>query len=173
MIREKIKAVYRVITKKKLQDHRLHHTFITNSMGNIDLAKECKIWEYVIVRASTSKLVLGSNSHIGPFCAIFTGEHGVIIGDNVMLAPHCVLAAGNHEYRNLKTPMLLAGSFSNGPIVIEEDVWSGSNCTITDNVKIGKGAIVGANSVVTKDVPEYEIHAGTPARYIDTRKRFI
>lgn len=89
-----------------------------------------------------------------------------------MVGPHCVLAAGNHEFRNLELPMIKAGSFSNGPIVIEEDVWIGANCTITDNVRIGKGAIVGANSLVNKDVQPYSIVGGVPARHISSRLDF-
>ena len=56
------------------------------------------------------------------------------------------------------------------PIVIDDDVWIGSNCTITAGVHIGTGSIVGANSVVTKDVPPYSIVGGVPATVIGTRK---
>ena len=56
--------------------------------------------------------------------------------------------------------------------MIGDDVWIGAHCTITDGVTIGEGAVVGANSVVTRDVPAYAIVAGVPARVIgDRRKR--
>jgi virginiamycin A acetyltransferase len=65
--------------------------------------------------------------------------------------------------------MRFATDISKGPIHIGDDVWIGANCTITDGVKIGNGSVIGANSVVTSDVPEYSIYAGTPAKFI--RKR--
>ena len=57
-----------------------------------------------------------------------------------------------------------------GRIIIEEDVWIGSNCNILPNVLIGKGSIIGAGSVVTKNIPEYSIAAGVPAKVIKSRK---
>ena len=137
---------------------------------NIILHKSSLVCEYVIVRSPEAKLQVGENSQIGPFSVFFTGNHGISIGANVMISPHCVFAAGNHEYRNLEIPMISAGSFSNGPIVIEDDVWIGANSTICDNVRIGRGAVVAANSVVNKNVDAYDIVGGVPAAKISSRK---
>ena len=60
-------------------------------------------------------------------------------------------------------------SFSKGNIIVEDDVWIGSNCVILSGVKIGKGSIVGAGSVVTKDVEPYSIVGGSPAKLIKYR----
>ena len=102
--------------------------------------------------------------------AVIYGGSGVTIGSDVMIAPHCVLAAGNHDHTQLDQPMRSAPSISRGPIVIEDDVWIGAHCTITDGVTIGRGAVVGANSVVTRDVPAYAIVAGVPAKQIADRR---
>lgn len=88
-----------------------------------------------------------------------------------MTGPHTVIAAGNHDYRDITVPMLELKGFGKGPIKIEDDVWIGANCTITDGVTIKKGAVVGANNVVTKDVSEYDIVAGCPAKVIGNRTK--
>jgi acetyltransferase-like isoleucine patch superfamily enzyme len=89
-----------------------------------------------------------------------------------MIAPSCVMAAGNHEYRNLDVPMMFAGDFSNGPIVIEDDVWIGANCTIADNVTIGKGSIISANSLVNKSIEPYSIAGGVPCKVLSSRLQY-
>lgn len=157
---------------KAIISYNIHPSALIYNKRNVVLAKNCLICEHVIIRPPTAKLIVGENSQIGPFTVVFTGHYGVSIGDNVMIAPHCVIAGGIHEYRNLNLPMIKAGDFSKGPIIIEEDVWIGANCTITDNVTIGRGAIVAANSIVNKNVKPYSIVGGVPAKEISTRQDF-
>ncbi|XAM01724.1 acyltransferase [Phycisphaeraceae bacterium D3-23] len=135
----------------------------------IDLAPRCELKQGVIIHAHRARVSIGRRSQINPYTVIYGGS-GVSIGADVMVAPHCVLAAGNHDHRQLGQPMRTAPSISRGPIVIEDDVWLGAHCTITDGVTIGQGAVVGANSVVTKDVPAYAIVAGVPAKVIGSRQ---
>ncbi|QOV89434.1 acyltransferase [Humisphaera borealis] len=137
---------------------------------NIRLGRRALICEYVIIRAGDAPVLIGAFSQIGPFTVILAGS-GVSIGEAVMIGPHCVLAAGNHDYRQLDLRMRSAGALSRGPIVIEDDVWIGANVTITDGVRIGQGAVVGANAVVTRDVDPFDIVAGVPARVIGNRKQ--
>lgn len=150
------------------KDYFVHNTAIFPKGMKINFGKRSEINEYVIVRGG-SYLKLGEYSQIGPFCVFFTGS-GIDIGKNVMIASHCVFAAGNHDYRQIDIPMRYAGSLTKGPIVIEDGVWIGANCTITDGVIIGHDAVVGANSVVTKNVQPFEIVAGVPAKVIGKRK---
>ena len=114
-------------------------------------------------RGGATKLML-------PKCvnAHFYGK--VIIGDNVMIAPDCVIYVRNHESSRLDIPMCKQGSTEERPVVIGNDVWIGGRVIILPGVKIGDGAIVGAGSVVTRDVSEYDIVAGNPARVIKNRK---
>lgn len=65
--------------------------------------------------------------------------------------------------------MRFAPALTKGPTVIEDNVWIGSHCVVTDGVKIGKEAVIGAGSVVTKDVQPFDIVAGVPARVIGNR----
>jgi acetyltransferase-like isoleucine patch superfamily enzyme len=163
--------------------HVRHKTFAKSAYvarsvmlwGNSDLITVkafAQIKDYVIIQTFGSPVVIGKNTQINPFTVMYN-RTGIYIGDNVMIAPHCMLASGNHNYKQLDKPMISAGAYSSGPIVIEDDVWIGANCTITDGVKIGKGAVVGANSVVTKDVRPYDIVAGVPARVINNRTLIV
>lgn len=157
------------IKKDEIIKYHIHSTAILYNKNNVIINEDSYIHEYVIIRSPVAKLILGKNSHIGPFSVVITGTYGITIGEYVMIAPHCVFAEGNHEYRNLKLPMLLAGNFSKGQIIIEDDVWIGSNCTILNNVTIGKGAIIGANSLVNRNVEPYNIMGGVPIRKIGSR----
>ena len=76
--------------------------------------------------------------------------------------------ASNHNFKDLSTPMKFQGH-SGGNIVICNDVWIGANATIVPDVCIGKGSIVGAGAVVTKNIPEYSICVGVPAKVIKKR----
>lgn len=155
--------------KRRKSHFAIHKTVTIWNKPNVTLAQNAQLFEYVIIRAVISKLTIGQNSQVGPFTVIITGESNITIGANVMIAPHCVLASGLHEHRKLDTPMRFAGSFSRGPIVIGDDVWIGANCTIGDNVTIGKGAIISANSFVNRDVEEFAIVSGVPAKPIGSR----
>ena len=134
----------------------------------VRLGRRAMICEFVIIRAGSVGVDIGQFSQVGPFTVILGGS-GVRIGDNVMISPHVCIAAGNHDYRQVGKPMRFAGDLTKGPVVIEDNVWIGANVTITDGVRIGRDAVVGANSVVTKDVAPYDIVAGVPARVIGNR----
>ena len=110
---------------------------------------------------------IGNNSGIG-VNAHFYGK--VVIGDNVMMAPDCIIYVRNHESSRLDIPMCEQGSTEERPVVIGNDVWIGGRVIILPGVKIGDGAIIGAGSVVTKDVSEYDVVAGNPARVIKDRR---
>lgn len=103
---------------------------------------------------------LGHNSRIGP---------SVTIGDEVVMGPDVVLMTTSHAYENIHTPIRLQGSLPVRPIHIEDDVWIGARVVVLPGVRLGKGCIVGANSVVTKDVPPLAIVGGNPARLIRYR----
>ena len=93
----------------------------------------------------------------------------VIIGNDVMMAPNVAIIAVNHNYDRIDIPMNKQGK-KEKPINICDDVWLGYGSKILSGVTVNKGAIVGAGSVVTKDVPEYSIVGGNPARVIKMRR---
>lgn len=103
---------------------------------------------------------IGKNCFIQQACTFF-GRCGITIGDGVLIGPKCNLITINHP----EDPEERDGTYG-APIVLEDKVWLGINVTVLPGVTIGYGSIVGANSVVTKDVPPMTIVAGNPARII-------
>lgn len=96
-------------------------------------------------------LTMGDNSSFGPYC--YVGCSGKIcIGKNVMFGPRCSLFAENHVFSDTDIDIKSQGVSQKG-ICIEDDCWIGSNCIILDGVTIGKGSVIGAGTLVNKDVP--------------------
>ena len=95
-------------------------------------------------------LIIGDNSSIGPHG--YVGCSGkIVIGKNVMFGPKCSMFAENHVFGNAEVTIKSQGVKQRG-IVIEDDCWIGSNVIILDGVKIGKGSVIGAGTIITKDV---------------------
>lgn len=114
----------------------------------------------------SSKLSIGDNSGIGIDC-VCNGE--LTIGNDVMMGPECVIISQNHEFSDVTFPMRLQGYKKEEPCIIGDDVWIGRRAMIMPGVKIGNGAIIAAGAVVTKDVPDYAIVGGVPAKVIKFR----
>jgi acetyltransferase-like isoleucine patch superfamily enzyme len=94
----------------------------------------------------------------------------VELGRYAMLAPYVSIVGRDHIFSIPGSPIIFSGRPEGVPTtIIEDDVWVGFRATILAGVRIGRGAIVGAGSVVTKDIPPYEIHAGIPAHKIGER----
>ena len=128
--------------------------------NNIIINKNVTIW--------TASLKLGNNIQINPNTSIYGQVH---IGSNVMIAPNCMIAGGSHSFINTHKPMIDQGCTIKRPIVIGNDVWIAANAIILDGIYIGDGAIIGAGSVVTKDVPSMAIVGGNPAKLICYRDK--
>lgn len=111
---------------------------------------------------------MGKNVYINHGCFIDASQGEIEIGNNVLIGPYCVLRAADHVFSNPDIPILKQGH-EPGKIVIEDDVWLAANVTVLPNVRIGKGSVIGAGAVVTKDVEPFSIAAGVPAKKIGTR----
>jgi acetyltransferase-like isoleucine patch superfamily enzyme len=110
---------------------------------------------------------MGDHSNIGPYSYI--GCSGPIrIGNNVMISPRVSLYAENHVIAGIDIPMKEQGVTQKG-IVIEDDCWIAANSIILDGVTVGRGSVVAAGAVVSKNVPPYSVVAGVPARIIKSR----
>jgi acetyltransferase-like isoleucine patch superfamily enzyme len=125
---------------------------------------------------STCHIVSGStisrDLETGPFCFINAGcfiGPGVTLGRYVLLGPRVGIVGADHITDRPDTPMIFAGRPELLRTAIGDDVWIGFGATIMAGVRIGNGAIVGAGSVVTQDVPDYEIHVGIPNRCVAVR----
>lgn len=122
---------------------------------------------------------VGANTYIGVGTRIWSGEH-VGIGENVLISHNVnVIDTNSHEMNSIEREIgykkLLSdghakqkGTIQTAPIFIDDNVWISFGATVLKGVTIGKGAIVAANSVVTKDVPPFTLVAGNPAKKIKT-----
>ena len=117
--------------------------------------------------AHGGEIVLGENCSVNPFCVLY-GHGGLHIGNYVRIATHCVFVPANHVFDDPDMPIARQGQTTEG-IRIGDDVWLGAGCRVLDGVVIGQGAVIGAGSVVTKEVPSMTIVAGVPARVIGSR----
>ncbi len=138
----------------------------------IDIAPGCIIERDVTVWLSPDEgamphLVVGGNSFIGrhTYVAVY---QSLAVGEFVQIGAYSYIAGANHRYNQRNIPIIHQG-MEGAPIVINEDVWIGTHVVVLPGVTIGKGAIIGAGSVVTQDVPAYEIWGGVPARFIKER----
>lgn len=113
---------------------------------------------------------IGDNSGIGKnaYISNIGGGGELVIGDNVMMGPDVVILTKEHNHNDISIPMNLQGSYSSR-VVIEDDVWIGIRVIILPGITISKGSIVGAGAVVTKNIPEYSIVGGVPARILKSR----
>lgn len=133
---------------------------------NCDIAADCFIARNVYF---LGKVTMGDGCSISNNSFLNGYTSGISIGKKVMIAPNCVLVAFDHSYQDLDTPMI-DQPLASAPILIDDDVWIAANCTITKGVHLGRGCIVGANSVVTRDVESFMIVGGVPAKVIGNRK---
>jgi acetyltransferase-like isoleucine patch superfamily enzyme len=110
---------------------------------------------------------VGMNLSVGEY-SFFVGNGGIEIGDNVLVGHHVSIISAQHGYLNPALPMIAQG-LTFGKVTIGDDVWIGAGARILPGVTIGTGSIIGANSVVTKDVAPYSIVGGVPAATIGSR----
>lgn len=109
---------------------------------------------------------IGNNSSIGVMSQV---RGPLSIGDNVMMGPEVVIFTSNHRFDRLDLTMDRQGSITK-PVIIGNDVWIGQRVMIMAGVNIGNGVIIAAGAVVTKDIPDFAIVGGVPAKVLKYRK---
>ncbi len=92
----------------------------------------------------------------------------VEIGAHCMVANHCFITDANHRFDDPVKPVPWQGFTSKGPTRIGDNVWCGANVVVTSGVTVGERCVIGANSVVTEDIPPFSIAAGAPAKVLRT-----
>ena len=102
---------------------------------------------------------------IGRFCHI-TCTNKVIIERNVLFGEGIFIADNIHGYEDINTPIKDQTQISSGPLIIGEGTWIGNGAIVIGKVKVGKNCVIGANTFLNKDVPDYSVVAGVPARII-------
>lgn len=115
---------------------------------------------------SGRNISIGDNSSIGERSRLL-GK--ISIGCNVMMGEEVLMITSNHNFSRTDIPMNQQGFQSERPIVIGDDVWIGARAILLPGVHVGKGSIIGAGAVVTKDVPDWAVVGGIPAKVIRMR----
>jgi galactoside O-acetyltransferase len=118
--------------------------------------------------ANDGCLTIGNNVSINTNVQLGASQGEIHIGNNVLIGPNVVLRAADHGQAMGTSPRYQP--HQRGQIFIEDDVWIAANVVVTRNVKLGRGCIVAAGSVVTKEVLPFHIVAGVPAAVIGTRQ---
>ncbi len=121
-----------------------------------------------VIRELGEKLTIGKNVGIAANAFISMRGH-VEIGDDTIFGPNVAIHAENHIFEDVSKPIRLQGASRKG-IKIGKDCWIGSGVKILDGVTIGDGCIIAAGAVVNKDIPDYSIAGGVPAKVIKSRK---
>lgn len=97
------------------------------------------------------------------------GRGGITIGDCVLMGPNCVINSCDHGFSRTDVP-IFEQPVEFAETIIEDDVWLGANVVVNKGVRIGRGCVIAAGAVVTKDVPPYSVAGGVPCRVIRSRK---
>ncbi len=136
-------------------------------IGQVQKGKKVRIHPTVSFR-NAKNIIIGDCSSIERGCCLWAGPNArIIIGRYVLIGPGVKIHATNHGTN--PNSLIRFQPLREEDIVIEDDVWLGANVVVTAGVRIGRGSIVAAGAVVTKDVPPYTIVGGIPARPLKSR----
>ena len=135
---------------------------------NMRIGNGVRMGRGCFVTASDGELVLHDCVALSPNVHVGADAGRIEIGAHTAVGPGTVIRAANHCIARQDVPIMHQGHVP-GQIIIEEDVWIGANCVITPDVRIGRGAVVGAGAVVTRNVAPFSIVGGVPAKLIGMR----
>ncbi len=113
----------------------------------------------------STAIYIGSGTSMAGSCVI-SAIRCVVIEDEVLLARNVYIADHSHRYTNIDLPILSQSLDKIAPVVVRRGAWIGQNVVVCPGVTIGRGAVIGANSVVKSDIPDWCVAAGAPARVI-------
>lgn len=135
---------------------------------NITLGDEVIISRNCMVQAKAGSVTIGMRTEIGPN-TIISSISNIDIGKHALIGPNCFIGGGHYITDRPEIPMMDLGWASRGPVVIGDDVWMGSGVVVLDGVRVGNGCVVGAGAVVTKNLPDYAVAVGMPAKVVRYR----
>ena len=164
-----------------------HDAAISCYDGQVTLRSLCHIYRFAELRATRASVTIDEKTMVCPYAIVKTvdgsinigkrvwiaqncmvdGSH-IDIGDDCILAPYVHIIAGNHRFDDVSKPINEQGGVSK-PIRVGRDCWIGSKAIVMGGVTIGEGSVIGAGSVVTKDIPPYSIAVGVPAKVVGSR----
>ena len=148
----------------------------------VSVGEKCVIGKNVAITAwckfrgktFTPEITIGDNVSIG-FNSHITSINKIVIGNNVLMGKHVLITDNSHgcsEHSEIGIPPSKRSLFSKGEVIIDDNVWIGEKASILPGVHVGYGAIIAANSVVTKKVPAFSIVAGCPAKIVKILNKY-
>jgi acetyltransferase-like isoleucine patch superfamily enzyme len=147
-----------------------HGSYLHACPGGISIGAESLVMKNAILHVYNFRdlphagITIGACSLIGESC-ILRGQGGITIGDDVYLGTLVQLLAVNHVFADTSRPISHQGITAQG-ISIADGAWVGSGAIVLDGVRVGRNAVVGAGAVVNRDVPDYCVAVGNPARVV-------
>ena len=147
-----------------------HGSYLHACPGGISIGAESLVMKNAILHVYNFRdlpragITIGQRSLVGESC-ILRGQGGITIGDDVYLGTLVQLLAVNHVFHDTTRPISHQGITAQG-IRIDDGAWIGSGAIVLDGVHVGRNAVVGAGAVVTKNVPDYSVAVGNPARVV-------
>ncbi|GIX58688.1 hypothetical protein BPADB04_37180 [Bacillus paranthracis] len=143
------------------------------SKEGLKIGNNVNIGSYTIIACSGSLkhlgkgMTIGDNSGIGDF-SFFGAAGGIRIGKNVIMGQNVRFHSENHNFDRLDIPIKEQGVTNKG-IIVGDDCWIGSGAVFLDGVKVGEGSVIGANTLVNKDIPPFSVAVGNPVKIIKNR----
>jgi len=138
--------------------------------SGIQIGQNAFIGRNSIISCKEGSIILDDYCNISANCSLLS-ETEIRVGKYCFLAGNCYLVAGgNHVFKDASVPIMFQPSYSRGGIQIEDDVWLAAGVIALDGVRIGKGSVIGAGSVVTRSLPEFSIAWGSPAKKVKDRR---
>lgn len=128
----------------------------------VRLMAGCHLWA-----TERGHLTIGPRTYVGSHSWLVAND-SIVVGADVLIAPFCYVQDTDHGFGDPSVAIAAQPSVSS-PIVIEDDVWLGAHTVVTRGVRIGRGSVIGAGSVVTRDIPPHTVAVGAPARPIRSR----
>jgi acetyltransferase-like isoleucine patch superfamily enzyme len=128
----------------------------------------CILRDTILETGDNGRILLGDDAYIHPRCQLNAYLSAIEVGCGVLIAANCALYSHNHGIAP-QLPIREQPLESKGPIVIGDHAWLGTGVIVLGKVRIGSGSVIGAGSVVTKDIPDGAIAAGVPARVAKMR----
>lgn len=174
-----MKKIYKIINNKYrylvsiLLNFIYYGTYKHNYIGkNVTITGNCNFGNYVIIRDNVEIRTTNSEINIGDECSL--NRNAMVLGKvtlkkGVRVGPNTVIVGSNHNFDDVSIYFAKNGFHTKG-ITIENNVWIGANVTVLDGVRVGKNSIIGAGSVVTKNIPDNCIAVGNPCKVLKLRQ---
>lgn len=133
--------------------------------GDVDLDDDVELCVNKNIEGITPQLIIGNRVHFGKMNRIGC-DNKIVIEDDVLFAPHVHIADRNHGFEDVNLPINKQETTTKGPVVIGAETWLGFGSQVMSGVKIGKHCVIAAGTIVVKDVPDYCVVGGNPARIL-------